>query len=74
MGTSIEFTLFVTNQHPTAFFGAWQDYAIRHAYLRGQRFYASGELIPFEPSLRLNDVRMPADYPASDRADHPAVS
>lgn len=35
----------------------WERFAYQHAYLRGQRFYASGELVRDEP-IRFEDVRL----------------
>ena len=41
-----------------AFFKGWHDYAMQHAYLRGKRFYASGELVQCERLVRLDEVEL----------------
>lgn len=40
------------------FYQQWERFALQHAYLRGQRFYASGELVRDEPAIRFEDVRL----------------
>jgi AAA+ superfamily predicted ATPase len=40
------------------FYQEWERFALQHAYLRGQRFYPSGELVQVEPAIRFKDVRL----------------
>ena len=54
----VEFTLRADTRWPTDFFTRWRGYAIEHAYLRGQRFYARGQLIRYESPTQLCDVRL----------------
>lgn len=55
---SVEFKLFGDSSRAHDFFAKWEAYALRNAYLRGQRFYADGTLIRMDSELRLCDVRM----------------
>jgi hypothetical protein len=45
---------------PQTFFAQWREYALAHAYLRGQRFYADGTMVKTERTVRLADVRLSA--------------
>jgi hypothetical protein len=45
-GGGSEVIFMTATMDPDAFFEGWQRHADEHAYLRGERFYASGEFTP----------------------------
>lgn len=55
---SFTITLMTTTLETAEFFGAWDEYVKGHAYLRGQRFYASGEFIKLSGDLKLEAVQL----------------
>jgi SpoVK/Ycf46/Vps4 family AAA+-type ATPase len=58
-GEQVSLALLTTTLDADAFFEEWEGYAAAHAYLRGRRFYASGEFVKTDPPIRLKDVYLP---------------
>ena len=48
-----------SNMDPAAFWQRWREHGGRHAYLRGQAFFADGEIIERRREYRWDDILLP---------------